>query len=184
MVWIYCVARACIWLPGASLSRMTRYDMTRHSAKAGRRAAAALAAVAAVAAAGLLPALVVGALLAIPGIGRDLHTAMNGAGLMFLLGACGALGVLLPMALVLDSSARLRWYWVALVGAVLGALAMAICDWPGGRDGALLARLRYVDAFDWVRYGISVLIAAGFGLLAGLGFHGVFRSVLAGGRRH
>lgn len=154
-------------------------DMTPHPASTGRRAAASLCAVLA---GGLLPALLVGALLAIPGVGHDLGTAAAGAGLMFLLGVCNAVAVLLPMALALLASGRLRGYWIVLAGGVLGALAMATCDWPGGRDGALLERLRHVDLFDWLSYAFSVLVAAGFGLLAGLGFHGVFRAVLGTAR--
>jgi hypothetical protein len=76
---------------------------------------------------------------------------------MFGLGVCNAIAVLLPMALILQSQQRLRRAASCLWGC-LGALAMATCAWPGA-TGPLLQRLRYVDTFDVISYGLTVLAA-------------------------
>lgn len=151
--------------------------MTSYSASSGRRAVAAILAVFAAA---LLPSLVIGALIAGLSLGQALATAALAALLMFVLAFAHAVAVLLPMGLILLSSGHLRRLWFALVGAGLGALAMATCAWPDGADGALLSRLTGAGSFDWASYAVSVLVAAGFGLMAGLAFHAVFRAVLAG----
>ncbi len=44
----------------------------------------------------------------------------------------------------------------------------------------MLRRLRYVDTFDVISYALQVLAAGGFGLVAGLAFHAVFRLSLEG----
>lgn len=93
---------------------------------------------------------------------------------------CNAIAVLLPMALILQSQQRLRRVGFVLVGFGLGGLAMAACTWPGDDGGPLLQRLRYVDTFDVISYGLSVLAAGGFGAVAGWAFHAVFRLSLAG----
>ncbi|XFC38621.1 hypothetical protein ACEF39_001628 [Stenotrophomonas indicatrix] len=151
--------------------------MTSYSASSGRRAVAAILAVFAAA---LLPSLVIGGLIAGLSLGQEVATAALAAALMFVLAFAHAVAVLLPMGLILLSSGRLRRAWFALVGAGLGALAMATCAWPDGSDGALMSRLTDAGSFDWTSYAFSVLVAAGFGLMAGLAFHAVFRAVLAG----
>ncbi|KAG1487020.1 hypothetical protein G6F53_013836 [Rhizopus delemar] len=84
-------------------------------------------------------------------------------GLLFALAACGAIAVLLPMALFQQSQHRLRRGRFVWVGFGLAALVMAICTWPGEDSGPLLQRLRYVDTFDVVGYGLLALAAGGFG---------------------
>ncbi|QII28672.1 hypothetical protein G6052_08030 [Stenotrophomonas maltophilia] len=151
--------------------------MTSYSASPGRCAVAGMLAVFSAA---LLPSLVIGGLIAGLSLGQELATAALAALLMFVLAFAHAVAVLLPMGLILLSSGRLRRVWFALVGAGLGALAMATCAWPDGSDGALMRRLTDAGNFDWASYAFSVLVAAGFGLMAGLAFHAVFRAVLAG----
>lgn len=151
--------------------------MTSFPASPGRRAVAALLAVFAAA---LLPSLVIGGLIAGLSLGQEVATAALASALMFVLAFAHAVAVLLPMGLILLSSGRLRWVWFALVGAGLGALAMATCAWPDGSGGALMSQLSSAGNFDWASYAFSVLVAAGFGLMAGLAFHAVFRAVLAG----
>ena len=67
---------------------------------------------------------------------------------------------------------------ILLPGVVLlfgvATLAMAFWTWPGADNGPLLQRLRYVDTFEVVGYGLLVLAAGGFGAVAGLAFHTVF----------
>ncbi|EED39849.1 hypothetical protein SSKA14_2867 [Stenotrophomonas sp. SKA14] len=140
---------------------------------AGRLAQASILAVLA---AGMLPAQLVGGLLFALEFRRTPLPALDGGGLMFALAACGAIAVLLPMALFQQSQHRLRlrrgrFVWV---GFGLAALVMAIYTWPGEDSGPLLQRLRYVDTFDVVGYGLLVLAAGGFGGVAGLAFHTVF----------
>ncbi|KAG1272630.1 hypothetical protein G6F65_011573 [Rhizopus arrhizus] len=121
----------------------------------------AQASILAVLAAGMLPAQLVG-------------------GLLFALAACGAIAVLLPMALFQQSQHRLRRGRFVWVGFGLAALVMAICTWPGEDSGPLLQRRRYVDTFDVVGYGLLALAAGGFGGVAGLAFHTVFRLSMGG----
>ncbi|KAG1192054.1 hypothetical protein G6F35_013688 [Rhizopus arrhizus] len=121
----------------------------------------AQASILAVLAAGMLPAQLVG-------------------GLLFALAACGAIAVLLPMALFQQSQHRLRRGRFVWVGFGLAALVMAICTWPGEDSGPVLQRLRYVDTFDVVGYGLLALAAGGFGGVAGLAFHTVFRLSMGG----
>lgn len=123
---------------------------------AGRLAQASILAVLA---AGMLPAQLVGGLLFALEFRRTPLPALNGAGLMFVLAACGAIAVLLPMALFQQSQYRLRRGRFVWVGFGLAALVMAICTWPGEDSGPLLQRLRYVDTFDVVGYGLLVLAA-------------------------
>ena len=54
---------------------------------------------------------------------------------MFVLAACNAIAVLLPMALIQHSQRRLRRAGFVLAGFGLGALAMATCGWPGETQG-------------------------------------------------
>ncbi len=110
--------------------------------------------------------------------------ALTGGGLMFGLGVCSAIAVFLPMALLPRSRRLLRRTRFVLAGAALGALAMAIHDWPGAIHGPLLQRLRYVDTFDVISYGLTVFAAGGLGLASGLAFHTVFRLSLHGGAVH
>ncbi|PSD48462.1 hypothetical protein C7E25_20885, partial [Stenotrophomonas maltophilia] len=56
--------------------------------------------------------------------------------------------------------------------------------WPGENQGPWLQRLRYVDTFDVISYALQVLAAGGFGLVAGLAFHTVFRLSLEGSSGH
>ncbi|HEL3180607.1 TPA: hypothetical protein UME25_002748 [Stenotrophomonas maltophilia] len=144
---------------------------------AGRLAQASILAVLA---AGMLPAQLVGGLLFAVEFRRTPLPALNGAGLMFVLAACGAIAVLLPMALFQQSQYRLRRGRFVWVGFGLAALVMAICTWPGEDSGPLLQRLRYVDTFDVVGYGLLVLAAGGLGGVAGLAFHTVFRLSMVG----
>ncbi|WP_439450263.1 hypothetical protein [Stenotrophomonas sp. ATs4] len=148
---------------------------------AGRLARASILAVLA---AGMLPAQLFGGLLFALEFKRTPVPALTGGGLMFVLAACNAIAVLLPMALILQSQQRLRRIWFVLAGFGLGALAMATCAWPGADNGPLLQRLRYVDMFDVIRYALSVLAAGGFGVVAGLAFHAVFRLSLQGASAH
>ncbi|MCO7462554.1 hypothetical protein NJF45_11605 [Stenotrophomonas maltophilia] len=134
----------------------------------------AQASILAVLAAGMLPAQLFGGLLFALEFRRTPVPALTGGGLMFVLAACNAIAVLLPMALILQSQQRLRRIGFVLVGFGLGALAMATCVWPGADSGPLLQRLRYVDTFDVISYGLTVLAAGGFGVVAGLAFHTVF----------
>lgn len=145
---------------------------------AGRLARATILAVLA---AGMLPAQLFGGLLFALEFRRTPMPALTGGGLMFGLGVCSAIAVFLPMALILQSRRPLRRISLALVGAALGALAMAVHEWPGAVQGPLLQRLRYVDTFDVIRYGLTVSLAGGLGLAAGLAFHAVFRLSLQGG---
>ncbi|UQA72074.1 hypothetical protein K1516_08200 [Stenotrophomonas maltophilia] len=140
----------------------------------------AQASILAVLAAGMLPAQLFGGLLFALDLGRTPVPALIGGGLMFVLAVCNAIAVLLPMALILQSQQRLRRVGFVLVGFGLGALAMATCAWPGDDSGPLLQRLRYVDTFDVISYAMQVLAAGGFGLVAGLAFHAVFRLSLEG----
>lgn len=140
----------------------------------------AQASILAVLAAGMLPAQLFGGLLFALEFRRTPVPALTGGGLMFVLAACNAIAVLLPMALILQSQQRLRRIGFVLVGFGLGALAMATCAWPGADNGPLLQRLRYVDTFDVISYGLTVLAAGGFGTVAGLAFHTVFRLSLHG----
>lgn len=144
---------------------------------AGRLAQASILAVLA---AGMLPAQLFGGLLFALEFRRTPMPALTGGGLMFVLAACNAIAVLLPMALIQQSQRRLRRAGFVLVGFGLGALAMATCGWPGETQGPLLHRLRYVDTFDVISYALMVLAAGGFGLVAGLAFHAVFRLWLEG----
>ncbi|HDS1124716.1 TPA: hypothetical protein QDZ60_002013 [Stenotrophomonas maltophilia] len=144
---------------------------------AGRLAQASILAVLA---AGMLPAQLVGGLLFALEFRRTPLPALNGAGLMFVLAACGAIAALLPMALFQQSQYRLRRGRLVWVGFGLAALVMAICTWPGEDSGPLLQRLRYVDTFDVVGYGLLVLAAGGLGGVAGLAFHTVFRLSMVG----
>ena len=57
---------------------------------------------------------------------------------------------------------------------------MGSCAWPGADEGSLLNRLGFVEGVDWLHFFFTVLAAAGFGLVAGLGLHTVFRVILAG----
>jgi len=131
-------------------------------------------------AAGMLPAQLFGGLLFAVDLGRTPVPALTGGGLMFVLAVCNAIAVLLPMALILQSQQRLRRIGFVLVGFGLGALAMATCAWPGEDSGPLLRRLRYVDTFDVISHALQVLAAGGFGVVAGLAFHAVFRLSLEG----
>ncbi|AUI07189.1 MULTISPECIES: hypothetical protein [Stenotrophomonas] len=151
--------------------------MTPRTTDAGRLAQASIFAVLA---AGMLPAQLFGGLLFALDLGRTPVPALIGGGLMFVLAVCNAIAVLLPMALILQSQQRLRRVGFVLVGFGLGALAMATCAWPGDDSGPLLQRLRYIDTFDVISYGLSVLAAGGFGAVAGWAFHAVFRLSLAG----
>ncbi|HDS1147421.1 MULTISPECIES: hypothetical protein [Stenotrophomonas] len=140
----------------------------------------AQASILAVLAAGMLPAQLFGGLLFALDLGRTPVPALIGAGLMFVLAVCNAIAVLLPMALILQSQRRLRRIVFVLAGFGLGALAMATCSWPGEDSGPLLQRLRYVDTFDVISYGLTVLAAGGFGAVAGWAFHAAFRLSLTG----
>lgn len=151
------------------------------SPDAGRLAQASILAVLA---AGMLPAQLFGGLLFALEFRRTPMPALTGGGLMFVLAVCNAIAVLLPMALILQSQQRLRRTGFVLVGFGLGALAMATCTWPGADNGPLLQRLRYVDTFDVISYALQVLAAGGFGLVAGLAFHTVFRLSLEGRSGH
>lgn len=144
---------------------------------AGRLAQASILAVLA---AGMLPAQLFGGLLFALDFGRTPVPALIGGSLMFVLAVCNAIGVLLPMALILQSQQRLRLIGFVLLGFGLGAVAMATCTWPGADNGPLLQRLRYVDTFDVISYGLTVLAAGGFGAVAGWAFHAVFRLSLNG----
>lgn len=144
---------------------------------AGRLAQASILAVLA---AGMLPAQLFGGLLFALDFGRTPVPALIGGGLMFVLAVCNAIAVLVPMALILQSQRRLRLIGFVLAGFGLGALAMATCAWPGADNGPLLQRLRYVDTFDVISYGLTVLAAGGFGAVAGWAFHAVFRLSLNG----
>ncbi|MBA0449747.1 hypothetical protein [Stenotrophomonas maltophilia] len=139
------------------------------------------ASILAVLAAGMLPAQLFGGLLFALEFTRTPVPALTGGGLMFVLAACNAIAVLLPMALIQQSQRRLRRVRFLLVGFGLGALAMATCAWPGETQGPLLHRLRYIDTFDVIGYALQVLAAGGFGLVAGLAFHTVFRLSLEDG---
>lgn len=138
----------------------------------------------AVLAAGMLPAQLFGGLLFALEFRRTPMPALTGGGLMFGLGVCSAIAVFLPMALLPRSRRLLRRTRFVLAGAALGALAMAIHEWPGAIHGPLLQRLRYVDTFDVISYGLTVLAAGGLGLASGLAFHTVFRLSLQGGAVH
>ncbi len=140
----------------------------------------AQASILAVLAAGMLPAQLFGGLLFALEFRRTPMPALTGGGLMFVLAVCNAIAVLLPMALILQSQQRLRRAGFVLVGFGLGALAMATCAWPGENQGPWLQRLRYVDTFDVVGYGLLALAAGGFGGVAGLAFHTVFRLSMGG----
>ena len=140
----------------------------------------AQASILAVMAAGMLPAQLFGGLLFALDLGRTPVPALIGGGLMFVLAVCNAIAVLLPMALILQSQRRLRRIVFVLAGFGLGALAMATCSWPGEDSGPLLQRLRYVDTFDVISYGLTVLAAGGFGAVAGWAFHAAFRLSLTG----
>jgi len=144
----------------------------------------ARASILAVLAAGMVPAQLMGALLFALDFARTPLPALTGGALMFVLCVCNAIAVLLPMALILQSQRRLRRTAFLIVGFGLGALAMATCAWPGADNGPLLQRLRYVDTFDVISYGLSVLAAGGFGLVAGLAFHTVFGLSLQGAFGH
>lgn len=149
----------------------------------------AQASILAVLAAGMLPAQLFGGLLFALEFRRTPMPALTGGGLMFVLAVCNAIAVLLPMALILQSQQRLRragfvLVGFGLVGFGLGALAMATCAWPGENQGPWLQRLRYVDTFDVISYALQVLAAGGFGLVAGLAFHTVFRLSLEGSSGH
>lgn len=144
---------------------------------AGRLAQASILAVLA---AGMLPAQLFGGLLFALDLGRTPVPALIGGGLMFVLAICNAIAVLLPMALIQQSQQRLRRIGFVLLGFGLGALAMATCAWPGETQGPLLQRLRYVDTFDVISYGMTVLAAGGFGAVAGWAFHAAFRLSLDG----
>lgn len=141
--------------------------MKTPSTDAGRLAQALILAVLA---AGMLPAQLFGGLLFALEFRRTPMPALTGGGLMFGLGVCVAIAVFLPMALLLRSRWPLRRTRFVLAGAALGALAMAIHEWPGAIHGPLLQRLRYVDTFDVISYGLTVLAAGGPGpgLRAGL----------------
>ncbi|MCR1805435.1 hypothetical protein NTC87_09515 [Stenotrophomonas geniculata] len=139
----------------------------------------AQASILAVLAAGMLPAQLFGGLLFALEFRRTPMPALTGGGLMFALAVCNAIAVLLPMALILQSQQRLR-----RAGFVLVALAMATCAWPGENQGPWLQCLRYVDTFDVISYALQVLAAGGFGLVAGLAFHTVFRLSLEGSSGH
>ncbi|ARQ89546.1 hypothetical protein [Stenotrophomonas maltophilia] len=155
--------------------------MTPRTTDAGRLAQASILAVLA---AGMLPAQLFGGLLFALDLGRTPVPALIGGGLMFVLAVCNAIAVLLPMALILQSQQRLRRAGFVLVGFGLGALAMVVCAWPGDDSGPLLLRLRYVDTFDVISYALQVLAAGGFGLVAGLALHTVFRLSLQGSSGH
>ncbi|WP_295565866.1 hypothetical protein [uncultured Stenotrophomonas sp.] len=144
---------------------------------AGRLAQASILAVLA---AGMLPAQLFGGLLFALEFRRTPMPALTGGGVMFVLAACNAIAVLLPMALIQQSQQRLRRIGFLLVGFGLGAVAMATCAWPGEDQGTWLQRLRYVDTFDVIGYALLVLAAGGFGVVAGLAFHTVFRLSLEG----
>ncbi|MDT3487703.1 hypothetical protein [Stenotrophomonas maltophilia] len=144
----------------------------------------AQASILAVLAAGMLPAQLFGGLLFALEFTRTPVPAITGGALMFVLAACNAIAVLLPMALIQQSQQRLRRIGFLLVGFGLGAVAMATCAWPGETQGPLLHRLRYVDTFDVIRYALTVLAAGGFGLVAGLAFHAAFRLSLEGAFGH
>jgi hypothetical protein len=144
----------------------------------------AQASILAVLAAGMLPAQLFGGLLFALEFRRTPMPALTGGGLMFVLAVSNAIAVLLPMALILQSQQRLRRAGFVLVGFGLGALAMATCAWPGENQGPWLQRLRYVDTFDVISYALQVLAAGGFGLVAGLAFHTVFRLSLEGSSGH
>lgn len=117
----------------------------------------------------MLPAQLFGGLLFAFEFRRTPMPALTGGGLMFGLGVCSAIAVFLPMALLPRSRRLLRRPRFVLAGAALGALAMAIHEWPGAIHGPLLQRLRYVDTFDVISYGLTVLAAGGWaGLRAGL----------------
>ncbi|HDS1578580.1 hypothetical protein WG628_07290 [Stenotrophomonas maltophilia] len=141
------------------------------ASEAGRYARASILAVLA---AGMLPAQLLGGLLFALEFRRTPVPALSGGAQMFALAACGALAVLLPMALIQHSRHRLRRTSFVGVGFGVATLAMAFWTWPGADNGPLLQRLRYVDTFDVVGYGLLVLAAGGFGAVAGLAFHTVF----------
>lgn len=81
------------------------------------------ASILAVLAAGMLPAQLFGGLLFALEFRRTPMPALTGGGLMFVLAACNAIAVLLPMALILQSQQRLRRAGFVLVGFALGAPA-------------------------------------------------------------
>ncbi|HHA2417334.1 TPA: hypothetical protein ACOENW_003903 [Stenotrophomonas maltophilia] len=144
--------------------------MKTPSTDAGRLAQALILAVLA---AGMLPAQLFGGLLFALEFRRTPMPALTGGGLMFGLGVCVAIAVFLPMALLLRSRWPLRRTRFVLAGSALGAI-----------HGPLLQRLRYVDTFDVISYGLTVLAAGGLGLASGLAFHTVFRLSLQGGAVH
>lgn len=130
--------------------------MKTPSTDAGRLAQALILAVLA---AGMLPAQLFGGLLFALEFRRTPMPALTGGGLMLGLGVCSAIAVFLPMALLPRSRRLLRRPRFVLAGAALGALAMAIHEWPGAIHGPLLQRLRYVGTFDVISYGLTVLAA-------------------------